>query len=44
MKYVLRAKESHKIVSDSFDSFSRLLDFRVESDLIESTYIDTIDE
>ena len=44
MKYVLRAKESHEIVSDSFDSFSRLLDFRVESDLIESTYIDTVDE
>ena len=42
MKYVLRAKESHEIVSASYDSFSDLMTFRVDNDLIESTYIDMV--
>lgn len=44
MKYVLRKKETHDIVSDAFDSFARLMDFRVEMDLISETYIDIIEE
>jgi hypothetical protein len=44
MNYVLRAKESHEIVSESFSSFSKLADFRVDNDLIESTYIDILEE
>ena len=44
MKYVLRKKETHDIVSDAFDSFARLMDFRVEMDLISKTYIDIIED
>lgn len=44
MNYVLRAKESHEIVSDAHDSFSDLMTFRVDNDLVESTYIDIIEE
>lgn len=44
MNYVLRAKESHEIVSESHDSFASLMTFRVDNDLIESTYIDILEE
>lgn len=44
MNYVLRSKESHEIVTISYGSFSDLMTFRVDNDLVESTYIDIIEE
>ena len=44
MNYVLRSKESDKIVSVSYSSFSDLMKYRVDNDLVESTYIDIIEE